>query len=129
MSGATPIPAAADLSAGTIIERLAEGSYSPEVVATIAAGFLPLPQDDLIAVLAYLAVNGSEDVRLTAQTSLRDVPVRSLAAFASNESAPPAHLDMLLRATDDAPVLESLTRNRAVSDEAVEELARRADPQ
>jgi hypothetical protein len=129
MSSDIPIAATADLSAATVIEGLAEGSYAPEVVATIAAGFLPLPQDDLIAVLAYLSVDGAEAVRLTAQASLRDVPVRSLAAFASNESAPPAHLELLLRATDDPPVLESLTRNRAVSDAAVEGLARRADPQ
>ncbi len=99
------------------------------MVATIAAGFLPLPQDELIAVLAYLTVNGSETVCLTARASLGEVPARSLAAFASNESAPPEHLELLLRATDDPPVLESLTRNRAVSDGAVEVLARRADPQ
>ena len=129
MSGATPTAAAADISAAAIISRLEEGSYSLEVVATIAAGFLPLPQDELIAVLAYLAAHGEETVRLTARASLGEVPARSLAAFASNESAPPEHLDMLLRATDDPPVLESLTRNRAVSDLAVEELARRADPQ
>ena len=129
MSGMTPTAAAADISAQAIIERLAEGGYSPEVVATIAAGFLPLPQDELIAVLAYLAAHGEESVRLTARASLGEVPVRSLASFASNENAPSEHLEMLLRATDDPPVLESLTRNRAVSDMAVEELARRADPE
>jgi hypothetical protein len=129
MSGVTPIAATADLSAATIIEGLAEGSYPAEVVATMAAGFLPLPQDELIAVLAYLTVNGSETVCLTARASLGEVPARSLAAFASNESAPPEHLELLLRATDDPPVLESLIRNRSVSDLAVEVLARRADPE
>lgn len=129
MSGVTPTAAPADITAAAIIGRLEEGGYSPEVVATIAAGFLPLPQDELIAVLAYLAAHGEESVRHTARTSLGEVPARSLAAFASNENAPPKHLEMLLRATDDPPVLESLTRNRAVSDFAVEELARRADPQ
>ncbi len=129
MSGVTPIAAPADITAAAIIARLEAGGYSLEVVATIAAGFLPLPQDELIAVLAYLAAHGEESVQQTARTSLGEVPARSLAAFASNENAPPEHLEMLLRATDDPPVLESLTRNRAVSDFAVEELARRADPE
>jgi hypothetical protein len=96
-------------------------------VATIAAGFLPLPQDDLIAVLAYIVTRGQESVRETARRSLTDVPPRSLGAFATNETAPPEHLEWLLRATDDEQVLEALIRNRAVCDEAVQELARRAE--
>ncbi len=129
MSGATPA-APVDFSAAAIIQRLEMGEYPPEVVANIAAGYLALEQDDLIAVLAYLSVaSNDESVRLAARTSLADTPPRSLSAFAVNESAPPEHLEMLLRATDDVPVLELLIRNRAVRDEAVEELARRADGQ
>jgi len=92
MSGVTPIAAPADITAAAIIARLEAGGYSLEVVATIAAGFLPLPQDELIAVLAYLAAHGEESVQQTARTSLGEVPARSLAAFASNENAPPEHL-------------------------------------
>lgn len=128
MSGATPATPV-DFSAAAIIQRLEAGEYPPEVVANIAAGYLPLEQDDLIAVLAYLVTSGDEAVRLAARTSLADTPVRSLSAFAVNESVPPEHLEMLLRATDDVPLLELLIRNRAVRDEAVEELARRADGQ
>jgi hypothetical protein len=126
MSGATPTTPV-DFSAAAIIQRLEAGEYPPEVVTNIAAGYLPLEQDDLIAVLAFLASSGDESVRLAARTSLADTPPRSLSAFAVNESAPPEHLEMLLRATEDVPVLELLIRNRAVRDEAVEELARRAD--
>jgi hypothetical protein len=123
MSSAPPL----DMTAAVIIGRLEAGEYPPEVVSTIAAGFLPLPQDDLIAVLAFLATRGDDAVRATASTSLGDVPARSLAAFAQNESAPAEHLDMLVRASGDQVVLELLIRNRTVSDDAVIELARRAD--
>lgn len=131
MSGTAPTPpvaAPADLSAFTVIERLEAGDYPPETVANIAAGFVPLPQDELIAVLAFLVTSAGEpDVRSAALTSLNDVPPRSIAAFAANDNAPPEHLELLLRATEDAQVLEALTRNRGVTDGAVEELARRAD--
>jgi hypothetical protein len=123
MSSAPPL----DMTAASIIGRLDAGEYPLEVVSTIAAGFLPLPQDELIAVLAFLATRGEESVRGTARTSLADVPARSLAAFAQNESAPGEHLDMLVRASEDQVVLELLIRNRTVSDDAVIELARRAD--
>ena len=123
MSTAAPL----DMTAAVIIGRLEAGEYPPEVVATIAAGFLPLPQDDLIAVLAHLATRDDDSVRETARRSLVEVPARSLAGFAQNESAPGQHLDMLVRATEDPVILELLIRNRAVSDHAVAQLATRAD--
>ncbi len=129
MSGATP-EAPVDFSAAAIIQRLGAGEYPPEVVANIAAGFLALEQDDLIAVLAFLASSAEDEpTRLAARTSLSDIPPRSIGSFATNENAVPEHLELLLRATDDVPLLEALIRNRAVRDEAVEELARRADGQ
>ena len=54
----------AELSGAGIIERIESGQYPREVVETIARGFLPLPQDDLIAVLAFLTnVAGWRDRR------------------------------------------------------------------
>ena len=123
MSSTAPL----DMTAAVIIGRLEAGDYAPEVVATIAAGFLPLPQDDLIAVLAHLATRDDDSVRETAQRSLAEVPGKSLAGFAQNENAPSQHLDMLVRATEDPVVLELLIRNRAVSDHAIAQLATRAD--
>lgn len=128
MSGTTPT-SQHDFSAAAIIGRLEAGEYPPEVVANIAAGYLPLAQDDLIAVLAYLASSIDDETQQTAKMSLFEVPAKSMHAFAANESVPAEHLELLMRATDDPPVLEALIRNRAVRDEAVEELARRADAQ
>jgi hypothetical protein len=117
----------AELSGAGIIERIEAGQYSREVVETIARGFLPLPQDDLIAVLAFLTTSPDAAIAAGAKTSLADVPSRSVHAFASNESAPGEHLALLMRATDDPFILEALIRNRALPDALVAEVAAVAD--
>jgi hypothetical protein len=117
----------AELSGDLVIGRIDANQFPREVVETIARGFLPLPQDDLIAVLAYLTRSPDADIAAAARTSLADVPSRSIHSFASNESASPAHLAMLMRASEDPFILEALIRNRAVADELVTELASVAD--
>jgi len=117
----------AELSGSGIIERIESGHYPREVVETIARGFLPLPQDDLIPVLAFLTNSPDEVIAEAAKASLTDVPARSIHSFASNENAPPEHLALLTRATDDPFILEALIRNRAVSDALVAEVAAVAD--
>jgi len=97
------------------------------VLLTLARGFLPLPQDDLIAVLSYLSQTEDEEVATLAKASLNDIPARSVHGFASNENASAEHLVLLMRATHDAHILEALIRNRAVTDDAIVDLARRAD--
>jgi hypothetical protein len=117
----------AELSGDLVIGRIDANQFPREVVETIARGFLPLPQDDLIAVLAYLTRSPDADIAAAARTSLADVPSRSIHSFASNESASPAHLAMLMRASEDPFILEALIRNRAVADELVTELSSVAD--
>ena len=85
----------AELSGAVIIERIESGLYPPEVVETIARGFLPLPQDELIAVLAFLTRSPLPEVAAAARSSLADVPSRSVHAFASNENAPPEQQTMV----------------------------------
>lgn len=116
-----------ELTAAQVIGQMEAGTYPREVLLTLARGFLPLPQDDLIAVLSYLTQGSDEEVAEIARTSLNDLPTRSLHAFASNENAPPQHLKLLTRATRDAHILEALVRNRAVTDDAIVDLAKRAD--
>lgn len=117
----------AELSGAGIIERIGSGQYPREIVETIARGFLPLPQDDLIAVLAFLTNSADAAIAAAAKTSLSDVPSRSVHPFASNESAPAEHLALLMRATDDPFILEALIRNRALPDALVAEVAAVAD--
>jgi len=117
----------AELSGDLVIDRIDANQFPREVVETIARGFLPLPQDDLIAVLAYLVRSPDAEIAAIARASLADVPARSIHAFASNEKASPAHLAMLMRASDDPFVLEALIRNRGLPDELVTELASVAD--
>ena len=124
MSSTTPL----ELNASTIIERIESGAYPRELLQTIAAGFLPLPQEDLVAVLAFLAVGNDAEIARAARVSLEEMPSRVLAGFASNDAAPPLHLKFLAHATDDPAVLEALIRNRSLPDEVVVQLANVADP-
>jgi hypothetical protein len=124
MSSATPL----ELNAATIIERIESGAYPREILQTIAAGFLPLPQEDLVPVLSYLAVGSDGDIAAAARTSLADMPSRVVIAVAGDDAAPPLHLKYLAHATDDPAVLEALIRNRALPDEVVVQLAGIAEP-
>lgn len=118
----------AELTASALIERIEAGEYAREVILTAAKGFLPLPQDELVAVLAYLAGSGDEEVSQLARESLSDLPPRALLDFASNEEGVSGYLAMLMAARPDNAVIGALIRNRAVPDAAVVALAARADP-
>jgi hypothetical protein len=121
-------PSTGELTASALIGLIESGAYPREVVVTIARGFLPLPQEELIGVLAYLALQNDTEIAGTARTTLEnEVPTRSLFEYASNEKAAPDHLARLLEITRNNLVLEALIRNRAVSDAAIASLARHAE--
>lgn len=117
-----------ELTAGAVIERIETGAYSRDIVTTIARGFLPLPQAELIAVLGYLGASEDSELSDLARASLHEIPSRVVGEYAANETVPPDHLLRLMHGTDDAFVLEALIRNRQLPDEGVIELALRADP-
>jgi hypothetical protein len=118
-----------ELSASAVIGLVESGAYPRDVVATIARGFLPLPQEELIGVLVYLAQSDDEEIAGYARTALTDdIPSRAVFEYASNENLEPEHLQRLLEVTADDLVLEALIRNKAVSDAAIADLARRAEP-
>jgi hypothetical protein len=124
MSSATP----AELSAAAIINQIDADAYPRELVLNFARGFLPLEQEEVVAVLAHLSASADADVASTARASLAEMPVRILVLFASNESASSEHLAKLLRATSETSVLEALIRNKALTDDAVTDLASVAEP-
>ena len=117
-----------ELTASAVIGLIDSGAYPRDMVLTIARGFLPLAQEDLVAVLAHLAGTGDPEVAEAARAALGDIPSRVIVDLAANENAAPEHLERLLRVASDPYVLEALIRNRAVSDAAIVELARRAEP-
>jgi hypothetical protein len=123
MSGVTP----GELSASAVINLIASEMYPRDVVMTIARGFLPLPQEDLIAVLAYLSTGADREIAEIARGSMADIPSRVLLDFAANEGLDPGHLSRLMNATTDVSVLEVLIRNRSLPDQAVVDLAAHAD--
>ena len=116
-----------ELTVSAVIGLIESGAYPREIVLTIARGFLPLEQNDLIGVLAYLGGGGDEEIAELARGSLTDIPSRAVAEFAADDTIEPAHLQRLMAATHDALVLEALIRNRAGPDHAIVELARRAE--
>jgi len=118
-----------ELTAGAVISLIEAGAYPREIVATIARGFLPLAQEDLIGVLAYLASSGDEELAAVARDTLAaELPARAVFEYASNERIDPAHLTRLLQVTTDNLILEALIRNRGLPDSVIVDLARRADP-
>jgi hypothetical protein len=116
-----------ELTATTVIGLIESGAYPRDVVATIARGFLPLSQEDLIGVLVYCATLDDEEIAGYARSALSEMPARALFEYASNEKVDPQHLLRLLESTHDNFVIEALIRNRSVSDSAIADLARRAD--
>src|SRR5687767_1120867 len=119
--------ASGELSAEIVIGLIESGAYPRDVVATIARGFLPLEQDDLIAVLLYLTVSDDEEIAGYASAAFADIPQRAIAEYAANEQMASEHLLRLLEIATDNVIVEALIRNRAVSDAAIADLARRAD--
>lgn len=122
----TSVPS--ELTAASLIGLIDDGAYPREVLLTIAQGFLPLPQEELVAVLAHLGGTPDPEVAAFARATLAEIPPRIVMAFASDESANPEQLVRLMRTTGDVSVLEALIRNRTVPDEAVVALARVAEP-
>ncbi|HUP59815.1 MAG TPA: hypothetical protein VNA69_05300 [Thermoanaerobaculia bacterium] len=114
-------------TAAAVIPLIEAGTYPRDVVMTIAQGYLPLPQEELISVLAYLSASNDREVGALARTALGEIPTRVVLDYAANEGIPVERLVDLMNATSDSPVLELLIRNRTVPDSAVTELARRAE--
>jgi hypothetical protein len=118
-----------ELTAAAVIEAIESGAYPREVVSTIARGFMPLSQEDLVAVLAYLGAGNDAEIAELARTALTELPARIVLDFASDESVPAEMLLRLVRVSSDAQVLEALIRNRTLPDSAIVALARTAEPQ
>jgi hypothetical protein len=116
-----------ELTAASVIGLIESGAYPRDVVATIARGFLPLAQDDLIGVLLYLDAGDDEEIAGYARAALGDIPTRAIFEYASNEQTAPEHLFRLLNFTNESVVIEALIRNKAVTDSAIADLARRTD--
>jgi len=122
----TSIPS--ELNAASVIDLIESGSYTRDVVVTIARGFLPLPQEELVSVLAYLSAAEDEEIANAAQSSITELPPNLVMAFTSSATSDPDHLTRLMASSRDPVVLEALIRNKAVPDGAVLALALRVEP-
>lgn len=113
-----------ELDATTLISRISQGEMPREFTLLAAKGFLPIPQEELVAVLVFLSERDDEEVALTARESLKDLPTRVVLSHARAADTP-AQLAALARAVTDPVIIEALVRNRATSDETIELLAER----
>jgi hypothetical protein len=117
----TELPA--DLDAPSFFTRYEQGDLPREFVFLAARGFLPLPQDDLVAILSFLSVNADPEISAAAHESLAEQPIRVLQSFARNQENDPDNLDRLARSIEDPAVLEPILRNRQTSDQTILHLA------
>lgn len=121
-------PPASDLNASDLINRIRKGEVGREFLTVASRGLLPIEQDDLVAVLAFLATNADAAIASNARASLAELPSRVIVSFARDDKADPEILGALSVATDDPAVLEALIRNRTTRDATILELARSATP-
>ena len=56
----TSVPS--ELNAASVINLIDSGAYPRDVAVTIARGFLPLAQEELVSVLAYLSGADDEEI-------------------------------------------------------------------
>ncbi|MBI2213578.1 MAG: hypothetical protein HYU52_08020 [Acidobacteria bacterium] len=119
---------APELNARMLIDRMERGELPRDFTMFAAQGMLPLPQDDLIAVLAHLSTNSDTEVAALSTKSLREIPPRTVAAFCGSELADEASLDAIATKSGDPAILEAVVRSRGVSDATIERLARAVQP-
>jgi hypothetical protein len=116
-----------DLNAAELIRKIDAGEL-PEGFLTFAAqGMVPLPQDEMVAVLAHLSQHPSAEIAETAKKTIGEQPAKVLVAFARSEAAGPKQLHELSRVSSDGAVLEAIVRNRRTEDAAIEDMARRVN--
>ncbi len=116
------------IDAASVIERFESGTVPREFILHAARGFLPVAQDDLVAILAHLAAAADDEIASLARQSLADLPLSATLAFARGSGRGSRFLDDLASASNDPAVIEAVLRNRETSDETVRRLAARVSP-
>ena len=117
-----------ELNSALLIERITRGELPRDFTMFAAQGLLPLPQDDLVAVLAFLTTVEDAEISTTASASLAEVSPRVVAAYCLSSQATERLIDAIAMSTRDPAILEAVVRSRTVSDATVERLARSVEP-
>lgn len=117
----------AELDARSFIDRNRKGELPREFVLMAAQGYLPVAQEDLVGILAFLSTSDDAQIASFSKDALADIPVRTVVSFARNPESDPEQIGFLARASDDPVVLEGVLRNRITTDETVRELAGAVD--
>jgi len=115
-----PLP---ELKAATIIQRIASGDVPREFLVHAANGLLPLPQEELVGVLANLGASGDEEISTLAKKSLAEIPPAVVLSVARNPETDPLIIEALALVSDEGQVIEAVIRNRATPDHTILRLA------
>jgi len=114
----------AELDVESILAQIDEGTIPRDFVLSAARGMLPLDQDSLVTIVTHLSSHEDDEVREAARESLREFPAKVIISYARSATARPDDLDRLSVVLEEqAPVLETILRNRATSDVTVARLA------
>jgi hypothetical protein len=113
-----------------ILDKLRAGTVPLGVRQAAARGVLPVPQEELLAILVYLQNDPDESIRKTVEetltTSFND---ETLKRIAESHSTPVEVLELLGKPPLRAPlILEALIQNKQVPDSTIAGLAARVGP-
>lgn len=109
----------------TTIER---GEAPRRILEFAARGFVPLSPDELVRAVASILSQGDPELSPLAEETFRGFVSADLKAAVESEGILPEQLDAIARRTQEEKVLESLLRQRAVSDATLCWLAERVPP-
>lgn len=124
----TDSPASGHLDARSVIQRFEDGSIPRDFMLHAARGFLPVEQEDLVAILAYLSASADAEISGIARQTLQELPLAVTVGFAQGSGRRGDLLDALAFAASDPAIIEAVLRNRETSDETVLGLAARVSP-
>lgn len=117
-----------ELNSALLIERITRGELPRDFTMFAAQGLLPLPQDDLVAVLAFLTTVEDTEISTIASASLAEVPPRVVAEYCASGQVTERLIDAIAVSTQDPAILEAVVRSRTTSDATIERLARSVQP-
>lgn len=117
-----------ELNSALLIERITRGELPRDFTMFAAQGLLPLPQDDLVAVLAFLTTVEDTEISTIASASLAEVPPRVVAEYCASGQVTERLIDAIAVSTQDPAILEAVVRSRTASDATIERLARSVQP-
>ncbi len=111
-----------------ILEGILTGQVPRQIRIFAAQGLLPISREDLFRLQAALTADPEDDIRKTAEDSLKNEDPVVLVRWLEDTDVTPIELDLLIRVVRDEPVWAAVAKHKNVSDETLCVLATNAPP-